>query len=107
MRQLRICAEGKLDVIVTGPINKSNIKSEKFNFNGHTEFFETHFKSDGVLMLMVNDLMRIGVVTSHIPLAKVNEYIMRDTILNKLRILNKSLLDRFCHTQAPELLFWD
>ena len=28
-------------------------------------------------MLMVNDLMRIGVVTSHIPLAKVNEYIMR------------------------------
>lgn len=87
--------EGKIDVIVTGPINKANIKSEKFNFNGHTEFFETHFKSDGVLMLMVNELMRIGVVTAHIPLAKVNEYIMLDTILNKLRILNKSLLTDF------------
>lgn len=88
-------AEGKLDVIVTGPINKANIKSEKFNFNGHTEFFETRFKTDGVLMLMVNELMRIGVVTSHIPLSKVNEYIMRDTILNKLKILNKSLLTDF------------
>jgi 4-hydroxythreonine-4-phosphate dehydrogenase len=40
--------EGKIDIIVTAPINKANIKSEKFNFNGHTEFFETHFKSEGV-----------------------------------------------------------
>jgi 4-hydroxythreonine-4-phosphate dehydrogenase len=88
-------SEGKLDVIVTGPINKSNIKSEKFNFNGHTEFFESRFKSDGVLMLMINDLMRIGVVTSHVPLSQVTEYIVRDTILNKLKILNKSLLTDF------------
>lgn len=87
--------EGKLDAIVTGPINKSNVKSEKFNFNGHTEFFETRFKSNGVLMLMVNEFLRIGVVTSHIPLAKVNEYIVRDTILNKLRILSNSLLSDF------------
>jgi 4-hydroxythreonine-4-phosphate dehydrogenase len=87
--------EGKIDAIVTGPINKSNIKSDKFNFNGHTEFFETRFKSTGVLMLMVNELFRIGVVTSHIPLAKVNEYIVRDTIINKLRILNHSLLCDF------------
>jgi 4-hydroxythreonine-4-phosphate dehydrogenase len=86
---------GKLDALVTGPIDKANIKSEKFNFNGHTEFFETRFKSEGVLMLMINELMRVGVVTSHIPLLKVNEYIMCDTILNKLKILNKSLLIDF------------
>jgi 4-hydroxythreonine-4-phosphate dehydrogenase len=88
-------AEGKLDAIVTGPINKSNIKSDKFNFTGHTEYFETRFKSNGVLMLMVNELLRIGVVTSHISLSKVNEYIVQDTILNKLRILNSSLLIDF------------
>jgi len=35
---------GKIDVIVTAPVNKANIKSEKFNFNGHTEYFETRFK---------------------------------------------------------------
>jgi 4-hydroxythreonine-4-phosphate dehydrogenase len=85
----------KIDVVVTGPINKANIKSEKFNFNGHTEYFETHFPSSGVLMLMVNEVMRIGVITSHVPLSKVNEYIVHDSILNKLRILNKSLLMDF------------
>jgi 4-hydroxythreonine-4-phosphate dehydrogenase len=93
-------SDGKLDAIVTGPINKSNIRSDMFNFNGHTEFFETRFKSSGVLMLMVNDLFRIGVVTAHVPLSKVNEYIMRDTILNKLRILNTSMLTDFTIRQA-------
>ncbi|HLO59655.1 MAG TPA: 4-hydroxythreonine-4-phosphate dehydrogenase PdxA [Bacteroidales bacterium] len=88
-------ADGKLDVIVTAPINKANIKSDKFNFNGHTEFFETRFNAQGVLMLMVNDLMRIGVVTSHVPVAKVTEYITRDTILSKLRIINYSMLTDF------------
>jgi 4-hydroxythreonine-4-phosphate dehydrogenase len=88
-------ADGKLDVIVTGPINKSNIKSEKFNFNGHTEFLETRFNADGALMLMVNELMRIGVVTSHIPLSSVVEYVTRDTVMRKLRIMNRSLLTDF------------
>lgn len=88
-------ADAKIQALVTGPINKSNVKSEQFNFTGHTEFFESRFSSDGVLMLMLNDLMRVGVVTTHIPLAKVNEYVMRDAILNKLRILNKSLLIDF------------
>jgi len=44
---------------------------------------------------MVNELMRIGVVTSHIPVARINEYITKDTILNKLRIMNHSLLGDF------------
>lgn len=88
-------SEGKIDVIVTAPISKANIKSDKFNFNGHTEYFETRFKSEGVLMLLVNDLMRIGTVTTHIPVSAVHEYITKDTVLNKIRILNRSMLTDF------------
>jgi 4-hydroxythreonine-4-phosphate dehydrogenase len=88
-------SDGKIDVLVTAPISKPNVKSDQFNFTGHTEYLENHFKSDGVVMLMVNELMRIGVVTTHIPLSKVHEYITRDTLLNKLKILNKSLLIDF------------
>ena len=83
--------QGKIDALVTGPVNKSNIKSEQFMFTGHTEYLENRFKSEGVLMLMINNLLRIGVVTSHIPVSKVNEYLVCDTIFNKIRILHKSL----------------
>jgi 4-hydroxythreonine-4-phosphate dehydrogenase len=88
-------AEGKIDALVTAPISKPNVKTDQSTFTGHTEYLENQFKCDGVLMLMINDLMRIGVVTSHIPLSQVHEYITRDTLLNKLKILNKSLLVDF------------
>jgi 4-hydroxythreonine-4-phosphate dehydrogenase len=87
--------DGKIDVLVTGPVNKQNIQSDKFNFAGHTEFLETRFGSGGVLMFMVNDLFRIGVVTGHIPISKVPEYITKDSILNKLKIMNRSLIEDF------------
>lgn len=88
-------ADGKIDVMVTGPVSKPNVKTGNITFTGHTEYLESNFKSEGVLMLMINELMRIGVVTSHIPLSKVHEYITRDTLLNKLKILSRSLLADF------------
>jgi 4-hydroxythreonine-4-phosphate dehydrogenase len=88
-------AQHKIDVLVTAPINKTNIQSDRFQYAGHTEFLETQFNSGGVLMLMVNELFRIGVVTTHIPINKITEYITRDSVLNKLRILNRSLLIDF------------
>ncbi len=88
-------ADKKIDALVTGPINKYNIQSEKFSFAGHTEFLESRFNSDGVLMLMVSEVFKVGVVTGHVPLMKVSEYITRESILKKLRILNKSLLTDF------------
>jgi 4-hydroxythreonine-4-phosphate dehydrogenase len=88
-------ADGKIDVLVTGPINKQNIQSKDFQFAGHTEYLQEKFKSDHSLMLMVNDFFRIGVVTGHIPLSKVSESIKKEKILSKLKILNQSLIVDF------------
>jgi len=88
-------AQHKIDVLVTAPINKSNIQSDKFQYAGHTEFLESQFNSGGVLMLMINELFRVGVVTTHVPINKITEYITRDSVLNKLRILQHSLLVDF------------
>ncbi len=95
-------ADGKIDVLVTGPINKPNVQSEKFTFPGHTEYLEARFGSQGALMFMVNDIYRIGVVTGHVPLAKVADYITVDTILNKLKVMNNSLIEDF-GCQKPKI----
>jgi 4-hydroxythreonine-4-phosphate dehydrogenase len=88
-------ADGKIDVLVTGPINKQNIQSKDFNFAGHTEYLQERFKSDHSLMLMVNDYFRVGVVTGHIPISRVSESIKKEKILSKLKILNQSLIVDF------------
>ncbi len=85
----------KIDALVTGPINKQNIQSDRFNFAGHTEYLESKFPSDGALMFMVSEVMKIGVVTGHVQFVRIIEYLTREVILNKLKIMNKSLLTDF------------
>jgi len=83
---------GAIDVLVTGPIDKSSIHSESFNFKGHTEYLESIFKPEkGTLMLMVSEFFRVGLVTEHVPIADVPGLITEERILNKLRIMHEAL----------------
>jgi len=85
----------KLDALITAPINKYNIQSDKFAFAGHTEFLKDYFQSDDVLMLMVSELLKIGIITTHVPLSEVPSTISEDLLLRKIKILNDSLIRDF------------
>ncbi|WP_295729024.1 4-hydroxythreonine-4-phosphate dehydrogenase PdxA [uncultured Muribaculum sp.] len=87
---------GDIDVLVTAPINKDTIQSDTFHFPGHTEYLESSL-GDGneALMILANDRIRIALVTTHLPIAKVAEAITREAVLAKLRIFNRSLMRDF------------
>ena len=87
--------KNNIDVVVTAPINKKNIQSPGFDFPGHTEYFALKFKTEDYLMLMINNILRIGVVTGHIPLRKVHETLTEDLILSKIQVMNHSLMRDF------------
>jgi 4-hydroxythreonine-4-phosphate dehydrogenase len=86
---------GKTDVLVTAPIDKKNIQSENFHFNGHTEYLKAKAGADDVLMFMIGESMRIGVATGHVPLNKVAELITVELLLKKLRLMHQSLIFDF------------
>jgi len=86
---------GRIQALVTAPINKHSIQSANFNFAGHTEFLQHSFDADEALMLMAGDLLKVGVVTGHIPIAHVRDEITREMIITKLTILNDSLMRDF------------
>lgn len=84
----------KIDAIVTAPINKHNIQSPEFQFKGHTDYLEMRFKSQA-LMLMCSDLLRVGVVTGHVPLANVSAILSQDKIVQKIKMMHRSLVMDF------------
>ncbi len=86
---------GDIDIVVTAPINKENIQSNNFAFPGHTEYFKHKFEAEDVLMLMVSNKLRVGVVTGHIPIRDVATSINKDLILSKIRIMHNSLAADF------------
>lgn len=91
--------EGKIDALVTAPINKASIQSEDFKFSGHTDYLEDRFKTKGTMML-VSDEMRMALATVHIPLAKVAETISQELVIEKLKSIEKSLKKDFTIRKA-------
>ncbi|HLN56377.1 MAG TPA: 4-hydroxythreonine-4-phosphate dehydrogenase PdxA, partial [Bacteroidales bacterium] len=87
--------KGVIDVLVTAPIDKHNIQSKDFNFKGHTDYLRFRAGVEDVLMFMISECIRIGVVTDHVPLRKVPELITKEAILRKLKLMNQSLLIDF------------
>ena len=85
---------GDVDILVTAPINKQNIQSKKFNFPGHTEFYEQQFNGSA-LMLMISDNLRLSMVTGHIPISEVSASINKEKILKKLIVLQTTLIQDF------------
>ncbi len=86
---------GKIDALVTGPINKQNIQHSEFNYSGHTEYLQARFRADEVMMLMVSELLKVGLVTGHVPISELSSMITIELIVEKLKILARSLLMDF------------
>jgi len=86
---------GLIDVLVTGPINKDNIQSDKFAFAGHTEYLREKFESEEVLMFLISDELRVGVLVGHVPVKDIASLITKQSVLDKINIMNQTLKQDF------------
>lgn len=91
-RAMKDYEEGLYDVLVTAPINKNNIQSDKFKFCGHTEYIEQRVgKGSKALMILLNDRLRVALVTTHLPIKEVAAAITQEAIVEKATIFNQAL----------------
>lgn len=85
---------GLVDGIVTAPVNKRNIRSTDFPFNGQTEYLASQAGADAIMML-VNENLRVGVVTNHVPVQEVSALIKKELIMKKILMMRNSLVKDF------------
>ena len=82
---------GHLDALVTAPINKKAMQLSGFEHPGHTEYLTYKSQAKENLMLMVNEDLRIGLVTNHLPVSQVASTITTELVLKKIELMNNSL----------------
>lgn len=86
--------EDKIDVLVTAPIDKWNIQSEKFNFPGHTNYLAKELGGES-LMILVSGSLRVGLLTDHVPISEVSSHITPALIRKKVKLMAATLLQDF------------
>lgn len=86
---LKDLKDGRIDALVTAPIDKKNIQGEAFKFPGHTEYLAAQFGTDDYAMLMISDHLRVAFMTGHVPLGQVSKELSFERIMKKLRFLDR------------------
>jgi 4-hydroxythreonine-4-phosphate dehydrogenase len=89
------CLDGRFRAMVTGPVHKGVINDAGIPFTGHTEFLAEQTASEQVVMMLVGGGMRVALVTTHLPLARVPAAITADRLSATLRVLHRDMQQRF------------
>jgi len=88
------CINGLCDGLVTGPVHKAAINEGGIPYTGTTELLATQAGCE-VVMMLANDVVRVALATTHLPLRAVPDAITADGLLRTLRILHTALRDDF------------
>lgn len=93
---------GYIDILVTAPLNKHNIKVEGIEFTGHTEYITRYFDVKESMMFLVDDTLRVGLVTNHVPIKDVVSKLNTKLIVEKLEIMHHAL-ERDFSIERPKI----
>src|SRR5450631_1000847 len=85
------CSNGEFAAMVTAPVQKSTIMDAGFAFSGHTEYLAERTRAALPVMLLLNDQLRVALVTTHLALADVPRAITRERLRSTLRIVNMDM----------------
>ena len=88
------CINGRLDGLVTGPVHKAAINAGGIAYTGTTGLLAEQAGCD-VVMMLANRIVRVALVTSHIPLREVADAITPDALSKTLKILYVALREDF------------
>lgn len=90
-----LCMEGACNALVTAPISKEAIRLAGYHVPGHTEFLAKNTGVNNYMMMLVNNHLRVGLATIHIPLKDVAKNISKKIIVSHLKSLHWSLIEDF------------
>lgn len=94
-RAVDACLAAAVDAMTTAPISKEALRMAGYDVPGHTEFIAQRTESTQPTMMMVAGGLRVGLVTSHIPLSEVPEAVTTDAILENIQVIEASLREDF------------
>ena len=92
---IELCKQEIAHALVTAPISKEAVNRAGYNIPGHTEFLAEHTNCAEFMMMLVNEGLRVGLASVHIPLSKVPDSLSQKNIFSYIRLMQRSLNNDF------------
>jgi 4-hydroxythreonine-4-phosphate dehydrogenase len=90
-----LLSEGKIEAMVTAPINKMAIHMAGLPYSGHTELLAELSRSEQVVMMLVARKLKVALATRHLQLKEAIDRLNAGIIEEVIRITHEHLVGWF------------
>ena len=97
---------GRLDAMTTCPISKQAIRDAGYSFSGHTELLAHLAKTSLAAMMFVGSKWKVVLVTTHLPLHEVAQWITKERVFSIIRLTEEGL-KKYFGIPVQGSLSWD
>jgi 4-hydroxythreonine-4-phosphate dehydrogenase len=91
LRAAKDAMEGRVDALVTGPLNKESLHAAGYSWPGHTEMLAQAAGTPDVAMMFVGGGLRVALLTIHQSLRSVPDALTRDEVVRVVRLVHREL----------------
>ncbi len=92
---VNLCKNGIAKAMVTAPVSKEIINTAGYKFYGHTEYLAEKFARDKVVMMLANPLMKVALLTTHLPLRDVAKEVTSANLRQTLEIIRAAFKEYY------------
>ncbi len=92
-RAVRLAQAGRIEAIVTAPLNKEALNLAGYHYAGHTEMLAKLTGASHSVMLLAHGNMRVGHVTTHVALADVPRLVTPERLRRTIELTHEAVRD--------------
>jgi 4-hydroxythreonine-4-phosphate dehydrogenase len=92
-KAVTLAQQGRIDAIVTAPLNKEALNLAGYHFAGHTDMLAALTNTKSSVMLLAHGDMRVSHVTTHVALEKVPGLLTAERLRRTIDITYQAMLD--------------
>ncbi len=93
-RAVEDALEGRVEAVVTSPINKEGIRLAGLDYPGHTEFIRDLTGAERVVMMLAGESLKVALVTIHVALKKALQLITAEKVLETIEVVHRDFVSR-------------
>jgi 4-hydroxythreonine-4-phosphate dehydrogenase len=90
LKAAELAMQGRVNAIVTAPINKEAINMAGYRYAGHTELLAEKTEIQDYAMMLIAGNLRVIHVTTHIPLKDVSKQITKERVFKTIKLAQQA-----------------
>jgi 4-hydroxythreonine-4-phosphate dehydrogenase len=85
-RAVDLALSGKIQAVVTAPLNKESLNKAGYHYSGHTEILAELCGAKEICMMLIAGNLRVAHVSGHLPLIEACRAVNQERILTVIRL---------------------